>query len=196
MPLVTTGEISIGGTATNRSINVELGRAAGATSNLNETALRTLAGIPTSGSTISLANFYDKSSRTFSLASLLELFGLASPGDTAFAEYRFLTNGTLTYGDNGTFSGSMGNWTTPTTTGIGSSYWIRFTQTASSGTSTETGSTRGVWLQLSSDRIYGLERTATGLGYRVYTVEISSDSGGSTIVASKTGVQINVEIQF
>jgi hypothetical protein len=67
MALVTTGEISIGGNATsgslNRSINIELGRAAGATSDLNETALRTLAGIATSGSTISLASFYNKSNQ-------------------------------------------------------------------------------------------------------------------------------------
>ena len=88
----------------------------------------------------------------------------------------------------------MGNWTTPTTVGIGSSYWIRFTETSSSGTSTVTGSTRGVWHQLSSDRIFGLSRTANGLGYRVYTIEISSDSGGATIVASKANVQIEVEI--
>jgi hypothetical protein len=198
MALVTTGEISIGGNATsggrNRSINIELGRAAGATSNLNETALRTLAGV--SSGAISLANFYDKSAITISVASLLEIDGSAAPGDTAFAEYRFQTDGTITYGNNDTFSASMGNWTTPTTTGIGSSYWIRFTQTASGGISTETGSSRGVWHQLSSLRFFGLEKVSNGYAYRVYTVEISSDSGGSTIVASKTGVQINVEVVF
>jgi hypothetical protein len=196
MALVTSGEISIGGNATsggrNRSINIELGRAAGATSNLNETALRTLAGV--SSGTISLSNFYDKSSRTFSLSSVTDLDGSTFPPGTAYAEFRFQADGTITYGNNGTFSGSMGNWTTPTTTGIGSSYWIRFTQTASSGTTTETGGTRGVWLSLSSGRTYGLERTENGQGYRQYTIEISSDSGGSTIVASKTGVYIFVEV--
>jgi hypothetical protein len=62
MPLVSSGEISIGGSTTNRSINLELGRAAGANSSLNETALRSLAGI--SSGTISLSNFYGKSSFT------------------------------------------------------------------------------------------------------------------------------------
>lgn len=62
MTLVSSGEISIGGNATNRSINLELGRAATATSNLNETALRSLAGITTPGATISLSDFYGKSS--------------------------------------------------------------------------------------------------------------------------------------
>jgi hypothetical protein len=198
MALVTTGEISIGGNATsggrNRSINIELGRAAGATSNLNETALRTLAGV--SSGAISLANFYDKSNITFSLASLIDIVGTANPGDTAFAEHRFETNGTMTYGTNSTFSTSMGNWASPTTTGIGSSYWIRFTQTSSGGVSTETGSSRGVWHQLSSQRIFGLSKVNNGFAFRIYTVEISSDSGGSTIVASKTGVRIDVEIVF
>jgi hypothetical protein len=198
MALVTTGEISIGGNATsggrNRSINIELGRAAGATSSLGETALRTLAGV--SSGAISMNNFYDKSNITFSLASIIDIIGTANPGDTASAEYRFETNGTMTYGTNSTFSTSMGNWASPTTTGIGSSYWIRFTQTSSGGVSTETGSSRGVWHQLSSQRIFGLSKVNNGFANRIYTVEISSDSGGSTIVASKTGVRIDVEIVF
>lgn len=199
MALVTTGEISIGGNATsggrNRSINIELGRAAGATSNLNETALRTLAGV--SSGAISLANFYDKSNRTFSLAQLTELFGLANSGGTAYAEYGFSSDGTIVGGTSDSGSFSVGNWTTPTTAGIGSSYWIRVTETASSGAGvTVYGDTRGVWLQLNTGRTFGISRTANGLGYRVYTFEIASDSGGSTIVASKTGVQINAEIAF
>jgi hypothetical protein len=163
---------------------------------MNDSAVRTLFGVGGSGTAISMSSGFGKSSRSFSLASLLELFGDANPGGTAYADYNFLADGTITYGSsNG--SGTAGNWTTPTTAGVGSSYWIRFTETASSGAGvTVTGSTRGSWLQLSSTRTYGLSRTANGLGYRVYTVEISSDSGGATIVASKTGVQINVEIIF
>lgn len=68
MPLVTSGEISIGGTATNRSINLELTRAAGATSSLGETALRTLAGVASGA--ISMSNFYGKSSQfAFTISS-------------------------------------------------------------------------------------------------------------------------------
>ena len=63
MTMVSTGPISIGGSATsgglNQSINIELGRAATATSSLNESALRTLAGVPSGA--ISLSNFYGKS---------------------------------------------------------------------------------------------------------------------------------------
>jgi len=58
MTLASSGEMSIGGTTTNRSINVELGRSATATSSLGETDLRTLAGI--SSGAISLTDFYGK----------------------------------------------------------------------------------------------------------------------------------------
>jgi len=63
MTMVSTGPISIGGSATsgglNQSINIELGRAATATTSLNEAAVRTLAGVPSGA--ISLSNFYGKS---------------------------------------------------------------------------------------------------------------------------------------
>ena len=60
MPLNNSGVISIGGPTVGESINLELGRAATATSNLNETDLRNLAEIP--NGQISLSNFYGKSS--------------------------------------------------------------------------------------------------------------------------------------
>lgn len=66
MPLVSSGEISIGGSTTDRSINLELGRSATASSNLNETALRNLAGV--SSGAISLSSFYGKSNVTFTPA--------------------------------------------------------------------------------------------------------------------------------
>lgn len=133
---------------------------------------------------------------SFSLASVTGLFGEANSPGTASAEYSFGTDGTISGATSQSGSFAVGNWATPTTVGIGSSYYIRLTETAATGTTTVTGSTRGVWLQLSSGRNYGLSRTANGLGNRVYTVEISSDSGGATIVATATGVQIEVEIIF
>ena len=60
MPLETSGTLSIGGTTTNRSINLELGRSATATSSLGETELRDLAGVASGA--ISISNFYGASS--------------------------------------------------------------------------------------------------------------------------------------
>lgn len=61
MTLNASGPLSIGGSTAGQSINLELGRAAGATSNLNESALRTLAGVASGA--ISISNFYGKSNR-------------------------------------------------------------------------------------------------------------------------------------
>ena len=60
MTLAASGTLSIGGTTTNRSINLELGRSATATSSLGEASLRTLAGV-SGNSTISISDFYGKS---------------------------------------------------------------------------------------------------------------------------------------
>ena len=66
MPLLTSGAISIGGSTSGRSVNLELGRSATLQSSLDETALRTLAG--KSSGIISLADFYGKSSVPAELA--------------------------------------------------------------------------------------------------------------------------------
>ena len=60
MTLVSSGILSIGGSTTNRSINLELSLSATANSNLNQTNFRSLAGIATGS--ISISNFYGKSS--------------------------------------------------------------------------------------------------------------------------------------
>jgi hypothetical protein len=199
MALVTSGEISMGGNATsgslNRSINIELSRAAGATSNLNETALRTLAGIPTSGSTISLASFYNKSSITISLSSVTSNEPFEAQAIATFEPVEVV----LDFAANGTwlaiysFGTPSGNWATPTTIGIGSSYWIRFTRTSFSGSlggNTATPSTG--WLQLSGAGIsvYNAGGGADAIASAEYTIEIATDSGGSNIVASATFITL------
>ena len=59
MTLATSGTMSIGGTTTDRSINLELGRSATATSSMGETDLRSLAGV--SSGAISISDFYGAS---------------------------------------------------------------------------------------------------------------------------------------
>jgi len=65
MTLASSGTMSIGGTTTDRSINLELGRSATATSSMGETDLRTLAGVASGA--ISISDFYGKSAVTVSL---------------------------------------------------------------------------------------------------------------------------------
>jgi hypothetical protein len=190
MTLASSGEISIGGTVANRSINVELGLSATANSSLNQANFRSLAGVGGSGTPISMSSFWGKSA--ISLASLTNVYGTAFPGGNAYAEIIFNPNGSISYGSsNG--SGGMGNWAS---SAVGSSYWIRFTQTSSYGGSTEYGSGRGVWNSMGSVLYFGVSRTANGAGGRYYTVQIASDSGGSNIVATATGIGLEVEIIF
>ena len=62
MALESSGTMSIGGSTSGRSINLELGRSATATSSLNETDLRNLAGV--ASGEISIDDFYGASATT------------------------------------------------------------------------------------------------------------------------------------
>ncbi len=70
MTLATSGTMSIGGSTQDRSINLELKRAATATSNMNETSLRDLADV--SSGAISMSNFYGKTIYKFQAVNTLQ----------------------------------------------------------------------------------------------------------------------------
>lgn len=78
-------------------------------------------------------------------------------------------------------SSATDQWFEPTTAGIGSSYWVRFTVTAGDALSYTPGSG---WLQISEDRLIGNVRE--GKPTSVVLIEIASDSGGSNVVTSGT----------
>lgn len=90
-------------------------------------------------------------------------------------------------------------WGAPTTTSIGSNYWVRFTLTGSTATGSGTGapSASTGWLQLSSARAVSVTATKVGsVGARIvsgtYTVEIATDAAGASIVATATGYTLRV----
>jgi hypothetical protein len=86
MTMVSTGPISLGGTATtgglNQSVNVELGRSGTASINMNESAVRTLAGVPSGA--ISMNNFYGKANQfSFTISANQTNANLATLATTA-----------------------------------------------------------------------------------------------------------------
>ena len=100
MALESSGTMSIGGSTSGRSINLELGRAAGATSSLNESDLRSLAGVASGA--ISMSDFYGASSGVdYYTGSEWSPSGINNP-DAAFE------NTTTGSGSNG---GSFGPFT-------------------------------------------------------------------------------------
>ena len=84
MTMVSSGQISLGGSATsgglNQSVNIELGRSATATISLGESAVRTLAGVASGA--ISLSNLYGKSN-TYTIEYLVVGGGGAGVGQYA-----------------------------------------------------------------------------------------------------------------
>ena len=90
MAINASGQISLGGSTTGQSINLELGKLATATVSLNDTAVRTLAGI--ASGEISLSSFYGKSSEIagkgyfgggFTTAATSEIDGIEFATQTA-----------------------------------------------------------------------------------------------------------------
>ena len=116
-------------------------------------------------------------------------------GAAAGAGIRWNTNGTMdqftyTYG----YSSLGETWGNPTTTGIGSNYWIRFTRTATGGMGAAAASTASTgWIQLSSGGagIY-IEQNPAYQVTATYTIEISSSSSGSPVLSTRTGITIGL----
>lgn len=188
MTLAANGAMSVGGNVANRSINLELGRAFNfPNSAIGSAAFRTLAGVP-SGAIRLGADFYGKSNVSISLATIEsgEPFegNAAAPGEPCEISLDFASDGTWLATLDATGSTS-GNWATPTTAGVGSNYYIRFTRTFFSGGFGNSATATTGWIQLNTTQ--GVLVFNSGVDSSVsadYTIEIATDSGGSNIIAT------------
>lgn len=149
--------------------------------------------VPTSG-VISLSNFYGASASSGSIVNPLPGNGstYSSSDDISSQVYLYVnTDGIMQVNTTSAGTTTIGNWFTPTTTGIGNSYWVRFVLNSTSGSSTNTSwTTTTGWLQLSSQRSCFVSAFTSGPSNRSrtanYTVQIATDSGGTNIVTSGT----------
>lgn len=78
---------------------------------------------------------------------------------------------------------------------LGGTFYVRCTQ--NSGTALNVGDTLGAWLSLTSvqERSFGLQYTTSGgpdLVSANIDFDLATDSGGSNIVASQSGIDIEV----
>lgn len=111
----------------------------------------------------------------------LNAFG-EGEGVPATASVTFKTNGTTERIESGVSVGAGPNWYSPTTTSVGSGYWIRPVRVG--GTVDPTGLTLNVWTQLSSNRSLTITRSTAGSSSSDLAVDVASDSAGATVVAS------------
>jgi hypothetical protein len=171
MTLPSTGSISMS------QVNTELGNASNAQLSMGSAAVRALFGVPTGA--ISMSNGWGKSSRSYSLA--FSVYGVMGLGN-ANAGMTFYTDGTAREKSNSVMSAHT-NWTTPGSTGIGSSYWIRRVLTSGSA---PTGLANNVWTSLSSAQSLTISTTSGQTKNSSGTLALATDSGGTNIVATGT----------
>jgi len=118
MTLAASGTMSIGGTTATRSINLELGRASNAQSSMGESALRTLAGVPSG--VINMSDFYGKSNGPTPAFNSTDPFYLNTIGPgTVTSTLTFYSDGTIGSNLDGEYYGPT-EFVSPTgsTTGI------------------------------------------------------------------------------
>lgn len=160
MTLNASGPISLGGGTAGQSINLELGQSATAQVSLNDTNVRTLAGVA-SGAITMPTDFYGKSSATVDFTDAYVLSTNSSP---ATAAYRVNTNGFDYEGIQGVYS-VLTQWVTPSS--AGGDYEVFATVTSGTLTSGTTGS----WVATSGNPTW--TRTAGTPGGGAQIVELS-----------------------
>ena len=181
MTMPSSGALNMAGTSSPVSVAYELGLGLTTTISMNDAAVRSLAGVGGSGTSWSMNSLYGKSNITIN--SSITCDAQARDYGPPPCYIHFNNDGTITYEDPALSSGSA-NWATPTTAGVGSSYWIKVTRTSGI---TPSGMTSGTIYALSiSPSMYisavfsGQTRTSNG------TIDIYSDSGGTTRVGGGT----------
>jgi hypothetical protein len=175
------------GTISLSQVNVELGRSSTALISLGESAVRTLAGVPSGA--ISMSNLWGKSAVTYRLdANTYSDFGVLG---MLPAEVTFYVN------SNGSVQATTFNsgildtydWITPTTGST--THFVRATLNSGSLAS----GTTGTWLPLTSDRSWSVQRLENSGGLQIanLTIAISSNSSGTNIVAS-ANISLQAEV--
>lgn len=170
MTLNATGPISLGGSTAGQSINLELSQAATAQVSLNDTNVRSLAGVA-SGAIIMPTNFYSKSSVVIFLNNQ-SAADFTGGSRTATTGYRLTSAGLTQTLVNTTYT-TQATWCTPTSEAI--NYDVLVNNVTGSGLTT---GTVGSWVSLSTTQTWTL---VAGIGTSALTTfDVSIRRTGTT----------------
>ena len=84
------------------------------------------------------------------------------------------------------------DWYIPTQA-VTTDHWVRLTVTAGTDPNGTDSLLKDTWYRLNASRKFQWERSTSGTTTATVTLEISSDSGGSTIVGTKTGLVVTLD---
>ena len=187
MTLNSSGPISLGGSTAGQSINLELGKSATATVSLNDTDVRTLAGVA-SGAIVMPTNFYGKSSVIVNFSdwsvfagnfgSSQAYYAIFGAGAAIGKVYEAVNTGPYTF---------VEQWCTPTSQG--GNYEVYVSVLAGSLSAGTTGS----WVALTGNPAWSVSisgsgnsaycqlgfqvrRTGTGTVIDTWTVDLNADA--------------------
>jgi hypothetical protein len=181
MALNSSGVISIGGSTVGQSINLELIRSATTQSNLNESALRTLAG-KASGA-IALSDFYGKGI-TLNNQTVVRSTNF---GTTAVASITYTTGGDV----NSSVSGDVDDWINPKAA-ASSNYYI--SATVISYSPDEPLGNFNDWEAMSSNRQWSLSRSGLNPGTSEAVIEISIGNSTGSVVLDTCQITLTCEV--
>ena len=185
MTLNSSGPISLGGSTAGQSINLELSQSATAQVSLNDTNVRTLAGVA-SGAIVMPTNFYGKSAVTIVLSNQY-VQDFTGGARAATAGYR-LTSGGLAQSLVNTTYTTLETWCTPTSEA--GNYEVFATLVSGS---TPSG-TIGSWVALSTTREWALSSNI-GLS-KVCQLSLQIRKIGTTTVLATATIDLDADATF
>jgi hypothetical protein len=113
-----------------------------------------------------------------------------SPGGQAAASVRYGNDGQILKRQNTSGSVLHDNWWSPTQPAVGSGHWVRMTLLT--GTFSSGSDAAGVWLDLSTSRLWQKTLSSTGTAGLTATAEVAMDPDGTHVV-STMAVTLDVE---
>ena len=171
MTLAASGAISLGGSTTNRSVNLELSQGASAQISMNDTNVRTLAGVP-SGAIILPTNFYGKGGATVNFVDV-NVYA-SSSGSGASAGYQINTNGFDYQRINGADT-LLSQWVTPSS--AGGNYEVFATVTSGFLSSGTTGS----WVATSGSPLWVKTQAVPGNSIVTLSMQVRATGTGTVL---------------